>query len=386
MHALMWKELETSQGENALHFAAGCGSLEVRCQQHAVFPCMRGRARPCTVEGVPCAAGPPSRPDPSGDVCLDGLVLAYCAKSFRCEEIPCSFELHGQEDANGHTPLFWAVAQPSAVRRSSRPKQRSVSVLRRRTDAPLLEILEDRECFAQPSLSKKEWTALHAAAVKGHTEVLQTLLPHCSTEVILALDRHGCSARDLAKAGHEEAAEVLLQPEVDRHLARSCHCCVPKQPEVKLSDLLAAALRIQAPVLEKVGHDAVELSCHVVDLQFRVSGYVVEVKHCGGPDGAAPARVYYARTVEQRKVESVEFLVPRIRSSGQAVWQRGERYKFRIRGCCERRLAPEPGAPRQVVSDWSISACLTPQCRHRASSARAARIRRLSSFPSFRRM
>ena len=120
------------------------------------------------------------------------------------------------------------VAQPSAVRRSSRPKQRSVSVLRRRTDAPLLEILEDRECFAQPSLSKKEWTALHAAAVKGHTEVsrckdssssvalpkccatflwpcvmcckvLQTLLPHCSTEVILALDRHGCSARDLAK-------------------------------------------------------------------------------------------------------------------------------------------------------------------------------------------
>ena len=38
-------------------------------------------------------------------------------------------------------------------------------------------------------------------------------------------------------------------------------------------------------------------------MRFRVSGYVVEVKHCGGPDGAAPARVYYARTVEQRKAQ-----------------------------------------------------------------------------------
>ena len=26
----------------------------------------------------------------------------------------------------------------------------------------------------------------------------------------------------------------------------------------------------------------------------------------------------------------------------------GERYKFRIRGCCERRLAPDPGAVRQA--------------------------------------
>ena len=32
-------------------------------------------------------------------------------------------------------------------------------------------------------------------------QVLEVLLPHCSTEMILALDRHGCSAKDLAEAG-----------------------------------------------------------------------------------------------------------------------------------------------------------------------------------------
>lgn len=36
-------------------------------------------------------------------------------------------------------------------------------------------------------------------------------------------------------------------------------------------------------------------------LRFRIAGYVVEVKDCRGPSGAAPARVYYARSSEQRK-------------------------------------------------------------------------------------
>jgi hypothetical protein len=39
-------------------------------------------------------------------------------------------------------------------------------------------------------------------------------------------------------------------------------------------------------------------------IRFRIAGYVVEVKDCRGPSGAAPARVYYARTKEQRKARS----------------------------------------------------------------------------------
>ncbi|CAE7261491.1 FCSK [Symbiodinium sp. CCMP2592] len=344
-------ELETAQGENALHFAAGCGSLEV------------------------CQALLERHPD-----------------------------LIHQEDTHGHTPLFWAVRHGLAgatqllIRKGAASwhcDKRGLTALHwaaalgfarlcgMLVDVPAAAALKNQRCSrgwtplhssayggsaeccttlldAKADVGQRtpqEWTALHLAAVKGHIEVLEVLLPHCSTEMILALDRHGCSAKDLAEEAGEHQAEAMLQQETHRQLMRSWNPCSQKQPEVKLSDLLAAALCIQAPVLEKVGRDAVELSCHIVDLQFRVSGYVVEVKHCGGPDGAAPARVYYARTVEQRKVEFVEFLVPRMRSSGQAVWQRGERYKFRIRGCCERRLAPEPGAPRQVISDWSIAAC-----------------------------
>ncbi|CAE7467804.1 secG [Symbiodinium pilosum] len=338
------EECETLEGENALHFAAGCGSLEV-CQ--------------ALLERHP--------------------------------------ELNLQEDPHGHTPLFWAVrhglvgATQLLIRRGAaswHTDKRGLTALHWAAAlgfaricslllaVPAARALKNQRCSrgwtplhssayggsakccsallqanADVGLrTPQEWTALHLAAVKGHVEVLQILLPYCSTEVILALDYHGCSARDLAQeAGQSNAAEALQQPEdMHRHQARCWHQCCQKQPEVKLSDLLAAALHIEAPILEKVGRDAVELSCHIVDLQFRMSGYVVEVKHCGGPDGAAPARVYYARTVEQRKVELVEFLVPRVRSSGQAVWQQGERYKFRIRGCCERRLAPDPGAVRQA--------------------------------------
>ncbi|CAJ1355871.1 unnamed protein product, partial [Effrenium voratum] len=166
---------------------------------------------------------------------------------------------------------------------------------------------------------KEEWTALHLAAVKGHTEVLQVLAKRCSTEVVLALDHQGFSAQDLAEAaGQRKAAEALRAEEPDRHLVRCCSKSGPRTPE---ADLDLSSLRIQAPVLEKVGLDAVELCCQVVDLESRLAGYVVELRNCSGATGAAFARVYYARAAEQQKVDAVEFLVPRLRSSGQAIWR-----------------------------------------------------------------
>eukprot|EP00435_Cladocopium_sp_Y103_P003509 s2943_g1.t1 len=157
------------------------------------------------------------------------------------------------------------------------------------------------------------------------------------------------------ESGHLEAAEVLRHPEeTHRHLVRAWYKCLSRGPKVGFDDLIEAALLIKAPEVEKVGQDALELCCQVVDLGFRIAGYVVEVKDCRGPSGAAPARVYYARTKEQRKVDEVEFLVPRLRqTSGQAIWQRGGTYQFRLRGCCDRRSAPDPYSLRQVVSDWS---------------------------------
>eukprot|EP00913_Durusdinium_trenchii_P002939 g2726.t1 len=104
-----------------------------------------------------------------------------------------------------------------------------------------------------------EWTALHLAALKGHAEVLNILAPHCSTEVMLALDSKGFSALDLTKdSGHAAAVE-----ETHRHLVRAWYKCLSRGPEVDFHDLMEAALLIKAPIMEKVGKDALELCCHI---------------------------------------------------------------------------------------------------------------------------
>lgn len=332
-------------------------------------------------------------------------------------------QLNFQEDQYGHTPLLWAVRHGMAgamqllLRHGAlawHSDQRGLTALhwccaldlprlcRLLLAVPLyVETMIDQRCRrgwtplhsgaysgaascceqlvaanAQLALrTPDEWTALHLAALKGHAEVLNILAPHCSTEVMLALDSKGFSALDLAKdSGHAAAVEVLRQPEeTHRHLVRAWYKCLSRGPEVDFHDLMEAALLIKAPIMEKVSKDALELCCHVVDLGFRIAGYVVEVKDCRGPSGAAPARVYYARSSEQRKVDDVEFLVPRLRSTGQAIWRRGGRYQFRLRGCCDRSSAPDPYSLRQVISEWSEATSLTGQ---------RPRLRRFKSAPS----
>lgn len=341
---------------NALHYAAGCGCLEV------------------------------------------------------CEALLRHPQLNFQEDRHGHTPLLWAVRHGMAgamqllLRHGAVPwhsDHRGLTALhwacalgfgrlcKLLLMVPLnAEAMKDQRCQrgwtplhsaaysgsaaccehlldagADETLrTPRDWTALHLAALQGQVEALKVLASHCSTEVFLALDAQGLSALDLAKeSGHLEAAEVLRHPEeTHRHLVRAWYKCLSRGPKVAFDDLIEAALLIKAPEVEKVGQDALELCCQVVDLGFRIAGYVVEVKDCRGPSGAAPARVYYARTKEQRKVDEVEFLVPRLRqTSGQAIWQRGGTYQFRLRGCCDRRSAPDPYSLRQVVSDWSVALSLT---------------------------
>ena len=114
-------------------------------------------------------------------------------------------------------------------------------------------------------------------------------------------------------------------------------------------------LHLKAPEVEKVGKDALELCVQVIDLglgilrshcwegsaqvcdhvmyhaapvdqqqfnqisRFRIAGYVVEVRDCKGPAGAAFARVYYARSNEQRKAHGWVFgwlLLPSCMHSG----------------------------------------------------------------------
>jgi len=218
----------------------------------------------------------------------------------------------------------------------------------------------------------EEWTPLHLAAMQGNAEALEVLAPRASSEVLLALDVDNRSARDLAEeAGHQDATQVLKDPEEahQRLVCKWSKMLDTAGPEVKLSDLLSAALGIEAPELERIGKDAVELSWHITDLEYRVTGYVVEVRRVDGPEGAAPSRVYYARAPEQRKLERVQFLVPRLRTNGLPVWEQSGTFQFRLTGCCD-RANQLPRAVRQVSSGWSAPACLVrPRTKQRGRAA-----------------
>lgn len=369
-------ELEHGSGfgsENALHCAAGCGCLEV-CE----------------------------------------YLLQRCPK------------LNFQQDSHGHTPLFWAVrhgllgAAQLLLRHGAvaqHADRRGLTALHWSAAlgyprlchlilaAPGLaaEVVDSRcskgwstlhlaayggsaDCCAALEAAGADvaawtpdetWTPLHLAALRGHAEALAVLIPRSSAEVLLALDLHGRSARDLAEEqGHEAAALVLQDPE-EAHQRLVCKWADMLEtggPEVSVADLLTASLAVQAPEIERVGKDAVELSCHVTDLEYRITGYVVEVRRTDGPDGAAPARVYYARAPEQRKLERVQFLVPRLRSNGLAVWTCPDACQFRVTGCCERVRQQLPCTARQVSSEWSEVACMQPlRCKScKKASSRAA--------------
>jgi len=378
------------------------------------------------------------------DLQLDDASALHYAAGCGCTEI-CELllrkhpQLNFQEDHHGHTPLLWAVRHGMAgamqllLRHGAVPwhsDHRGLTAVHWASalgfhrlcklllTVPLnAETMKDQRCrrgwtplhcaayggFAaccQHLLAveaddtlrtpQEEWTALHLAALKGHVEAVKVLGTHCSTEVFLALDARGFSAFDLAKESrHIDVVEVLRHPEeTHSHLVRAWYKCLSRGPEVGFNDLIEATLLIKAPEVEKVGKDALELCVQVIDLGFRIAGYVVEVRDCKGPAGAAFARVYYARSNEQRKVDEVEFLVPRLRSNGQAIWQRGGTYQFRLRGCCDRLSAPDPYSLRQVVSEWSEAANLTGRRAKQRMQRMQPRLppERLKSAPDLRRV
>lgn len=366
-------------------------------------------------------------PEVERAVAAGGENALHCAAGSGCLEV-CEYllraspKLNFQQDSHGHTPLLWAVRhglygavqlllQHGAVvqhadRRGltalhwaaalgypricqllfSSPGVTSEQMGDRRCSRGwtplhsaayggsaeccqiLLDVIGANINLRTPG---EEWTSLHLAAMKGNAEALEVLAPRASAEVLLALDVQGRSARDLAiEFGHKDAALVLQDPEEahERLVQKWSKLLDSSGAEIQLRDLLDVALGVEAPELERVGKEALELSCHVTDLEFRITGYVLEVRCCDGPDGAAPSRVYYARSAEQRKLERVQFLVPRLRPNGLPLWEMGGSFRFRVTGCCERGPQRLPARTiRQVTSSWS-EAYVLHNCRRRPSS------------------
>lgn len=188
------------------------------------------------------------------------------------------------------------------------------------------------------------------------------------------LDAHASGASGDLEGGSEEA----LRPEEEAHQrlveewsgrlgAASAEAQLPLAAVEE-----APAVELHAPRLVRATADKIELTCYIQDLEYRLLEYVLEVHSCDGPQGAAPARVYYARLGEQRKVDEVAFEVPSQRPTGQTLWEAGRRYQFRIVGRCV-RCSWLPFAPWQVVSEWSEASVISPLPRGAA--------RRRSSWP-----
>jgi len=234
---------------------------------------------------------------------------------------------------------------------------------------------------------------LHLAAARGHMEVVEYLAP-LDLSVARAADALGRSALDLARAnGHVYVAAYLADPEkayasedagdgLQEGLAFLEHQRLIGKwsrllgPLAELPDPLVATLDIASPQVQSMCEDALELTCHIRDLESRLLTYVLEVSRWDGPRGAAPFRVYYARTKEQQKLDSVQFLVPRLRPRGPpgatALWEHGGKYRFRITGFYERCLTT-PEVPGQVVSEWSEPVLLVLQQRGGAAESEGRR-------------
>merc|ERR1712070_821554 len=111
-------------------------------------------------------------------------------------------------------------------------------------------------------------------------------------EICLCRDAFGQRPADMAQEnGHDHIVAMLQVPVDDRQKL------VDKWSWVMLAQLPvsdgkeAAGLSLSPPVLRRVRSNDLELRCDIVDLEFRIMEYVVEVHRCSGPCAAAPARL-----------------------------------------------------------------------------------------------
>lgn len=341
-------------GASALHYAAGCGCLEV-CEL-LLKRCVRLNFQ---TDGQ--GQTPLTWAATHGMAQIAELLLSQGADPAHADEL-------------GRTPLHHAasrgfgrvcealLAAPSGRDITERRCSQGLTALHAAASSGSLGVcraLVERgraDCAALTARERR--TPLHVAAARGHAEAVG-YLAKADTSVFVFEDASGHTAVQRARAGrHVEAVAALagLEQEFGQLAEDWSHRMNlgAKDGEAP-GDLTGAevTLHIAAPKVCRADADELELSCQVTDLEYRLLEYVLEVRNCDRlHPGAPPMRVYYTRQGEQRKVDQVDLTLPRRRDSGQEVWQPGCRHQFRVVGHFARQ-AWQPLLPWQVLSEWS---------------------------------
>jgi len=199
-------------------------------------------------------------------------------------------------------------------------------------------------------------TALHLAALEGHTATVEGLLTVCPA-MQKALDIEGMRALDYAEERGWASAAAVLSSEDSLHRELRARWRSYFEPPCRALLNTAACdafLEIGRPHVLGAEHTHLRLSCRVVDTIGLVQGYTVEIRAAGG--GSADVR--FARSTGQRVIDDVELVVPKHRIP-EAASELGLELSFRVVGLVDAKLAATADVgSRHVYSSWTSPASI----------------------------
>lgn len=343
----------------ALHFAAGCGCLEVciallgRCgrlnfatdaagQTPLIWAAESGL---CSTAQVLLDKGADAE-----HADIEGFTALHLAAGNGCPQL-CGILLAAAPAAivdaqtkHGFTPLHLAAKSGHA-------------------DVACLLL----EAGARPAArTSQKRTALHLAALEGNETVVNALLMEDPT-VQSVLDCEGMRALDYARERGWTAAAKSLCDEAAAHQHLCSEYRVLFEPPCRSllnTSASEAFLEVGPPSLLGPGRDtgkylnkSLRLTCRVVDRFDLLDRWSVQIWPQGqtGPFAAVPLRSSQVRPRADRPIRDVELRLPRQLLDGTPVWSLG--LDCRVRSICT--LVPEAAESlgvqlTEIRSTWSL--------------------------------
>eukprot|EP00930_Biecheleria_cincta_P055038 TRINITY_DN41407_c0_g1_i1.p1 TRINITY_DN41407_c0_g1~~TRINITY_DN41407_c0_g1_i1.p1 ORF type:complete len:437 (+),score=81.65 TRINITY_DN41407_c0_g1_i1:49-1359(+) len=343
----------------ALHFAAGCGCLEV---------CVALLARCGRLNFATDAAGQtPLIWAAESGLCATAQVLLDKGADAEHADIEGSTALH-LAAGNGCPQLcrILLAAAPAAIvdaRTKHGLTPLHLAAKSGHADVALLLL----EAGARPAaMTSQKRTALHLAALEGNSTVVNQLLMEDPT-VHSVLDCEGMRALDYARERGWTAAANSLSDEAaaHRHLCSEYRLLFePPCRSLLNTSALEAFLEVGAPSLlgpgrdtGKYGNKSLRLMCRVVDKFDLVDRWAVQIWPQGqtGPFAAVSLRPSQVQPRTDKPIRDVELRLPRQVLDGTLLWSPG--LDCRVRSICT--LVPEAAESlgvklTEIRSTWSM--------------------------------